>query len=76
MPGKPEKNGTAFGLGRSCGPGSAFGLPAPYVSLRLLACWWSETEAEAKVVEAAAGRAPEPIRGTGDVRRVDPGTTA
>jgi hypothetical protein len=31
-----QKNGAPFGLGRSCGPGSAFGLSAPYGSLRYL----------------------------------------
>ena len=36
----------------------------------------SETEAEAQGAEAAGGQVPAPNRGTGAVRRVDPGTTA
>ena len=50
--------------------GSASARRLPESSLRLLACWWSETEAEAQGEVAEGGLAPVPIRGTGDVRRV------
>jgi hypothetical protein len=47
-------------------------------SLRLtpLLAGRSETEAEAQEEDAVGGLAPEPIRGTGVDRRVEPGTTA
>jgi hypothetical protein len=47
-------------------------------SLRLtpLLAGWSETEAEAQVVDAAGGLEPDPKRGTSVDRRVVPGATA
>ena len=41
----------------------------------LLACWWSETEAEAQEEVAEVWHEPEPKRGTGVVRREVPGAT-
>ena len=48
---------------------------APGVLTPLLACR-SETETEAHGAVAAGGLDPVPNRGTGDARRVAPGTTA
>ena len=39
--------------------------------LRLFACWWSETEAEAQAIAAVGGHAPSPNRGTGTAGKIN-----
>ena len=71
----PLKNfGAPFGLSRS--PGRLRLCPAAPGVLAPLLAGRSETKAEAQGVAADGGLEPGPIRGTGVVRRAEPGTTA
>jgi hypothetical protein len=60
----------------SVAPRAGSALPVGSLRLTPLLAGRSETEAEAQGEVADGGLEPVPIRGTGVVRRVAPGTTA
>ena len=76
LPARPQSLPANWLRSASVAPRAGSALLGGSLRLTPLLAGRSETEAEAQGVVAEGGLVPEPIRGTGEVRREEPGTTA